>query len=347
MGSHDDSDARQMRAALFAGERRIDVVERPMPDLGPSDVLVEVELCALCGSDKRLLESGASVTPGHEIAGRVIFVGEKVERVKIGERILVYIPLYCGSCPACRKGRTNRCANLTQLVGWQVPGGFQEYLAVPEGNVLSVPDDLALSRAVLALDTVGTSAHGLRESFRFLEGIPETIAVIGCGPLGIGVSTVAEVMGATHVVVDDVLPARLSAAKALGFERIDAEQGKIPLVVEASGSSEGRDRAMALVEPGGVVLLLGEGSQPWVVPASPAWRRLEAAYIRSFYFPLSEVADNWEVIRRCGSRLASLIDDVRPLDSLFDVFIDFVSGKSVKPLVTVKLSEHIQKGVFT
>ncbi len=324
-----------MRAAVFYGQGHIAVEERPLPSLRAGDVMVKVMLCALCGSDKRLLDGGATVTPGHEIAGCIASIGRDVDSVAVGDPVVVYIPLFCGSCPACRQGSTNRCANLCDLVGWQADGGFQEYVALPAGNVIQVPAGVDLCAALLVLDTVGTAAHGLRSSFGILGAAAARVAVIGCGPLGLGSAIVAGALGAKDVCVDDVQPSRVTAAMGLGFDRIASGGGRFPVVVEASGSSSGRDRAMTLVEAGGVVLLLGEGGQPWVVPATPAWRRLEAAYLRSFYFPLSEVTDNWKLLRECEERLVTLLDDVRPLSSLSRIFEDFVAGRSVKPVVAV------------
>lgn len=324
-----------MRSAVFSGKGQIEIVERNIPSLQPDEVLIRVDFCALCGSDKRLLEHGSSVTPGHEIAGTVVEAGSDAARSLLEDFIIVYIPIYCGICRNCKSGYTNRCENLKDLVGWQRDGGFQQYVAVPAGNVISVPRDIERIEAVLALDTIGTAAHGIRSSIRYLGSTPQRTAVIGCGPLGLGAAIVAEHLGSKQVRVDDVQDKRVEAAKGLGFERIEESGQTFDLVIEASGSPHARNRALDLVHQGGVVLLLGEGEQPWVVPATPQWRRLEAAYIRSFYFPLSEVGENWPILRKSAGRLKALIDDVRPLDDLGKIFKDFMQGESVKPVVAV------------
>ena len=322
-----------MITAKFHGSGRIELVDTDRPAPRRDEIMLRVEGCALCGSDKRLLENGAAVTPGHEIVGTVVDANGQ-EAPAVGQRVVVYIPLFCGRCEFCTPGLTNRCTFMRGLVGWQEPGGFQEYLTVPAGNALPVPEGIEPQLAVLALDTVGTSAHGLRMTSKVLGGAPRTAAVIGCGPLGLGSAVIAEALGVGKVSVADVQPARLQAAADLGFDVLD-DKIKHDLVIEASGSPAARSRALDLVKPGGVILMLGEGSEPWVLPATPAWRRLEAVYLRSFYFPLTEVEDNWKLLEQNAARLERIIDRTLPVDDIEDTFHDFVQGTCVKPFVTM------------
>ncbi|HEX4213065.1 MAG TPA: alcohol dehydrogenase catalytic domain-containing protein [Candidatus Dormibacteraeota bacterium] len=328
-----------VRAARFRGEGVVEVVERAVQPLGPGRVRLEVAYCGLCGSDRRLFAGGAGHIPGHEISGTVAQVGEGVEGIEIGQRALVYIVVFCGHCRPCRAGQTNRCLEATELVGWQLDGGYQEVVDVPARTLLPVPDDIDLATAVLALDTLGTAAHGLRMALAPLGGAPDRALVLGCGPLGLGVVAAARDLGIGGVQAADLVPARREAARRLGAVSMavgDLEERSLPLVVEVTGTREGRQAAWSLVEPGGSLLLLGEGEAAWEVPATPRWRRTDMYVIRSFYFPIAEVEANWEMLRRTGPDLGRSVVSVHPLSELQTAFDQFVRGDVLKPLIEAR-----------
>lgn len=328
-----------VRAARFRGDGVVEVVGRAVPPLGPGRVRLEVAYCGVCGSDRRLFSGGAGHVPGHEISGTVVEVGDGVEGVEAGQRALVYIVVFCGECRMCRAGQTNRCLEATDLVGWQLDGGYQEMVDVPAQTLLPVPDDIDLATAVLALDTLGTAAHGLRMAMAPLGRPPERALVLGCGPLGLGVVAAAQDLGVAEVYAADLVWARREAARTLGAVAMavgDAGERSLPLVVEVTGTRKGRQAAWSLVEPGGSLLLLGEGEAAWEVPATPRWRRTDMYVIRSFYFPLAEVEANWEMLRRTGPDLRRAMVSVHPLSELQTALDRFVRGQVLKPLIEAR-----------
>ena len=117
-----------MSAAVFHGDRRITVERRPVPEVGPGEVMLRVSRTALCGSDFKLWLKGAEYTAGHEIFGRVEQPGHSMD----GRRCAVYIPTHCNHCDACRRGDTQMCLEQSSLIGWNRPGGYAEYVPVPE-----------------------------------------------------------------------------------------------------------------------------------------------------------------------------------------------------------------------
>ncbi len=168
-----------MKTARFDGEERITIEDAPAPDAAEGEVRVDVIACALCGSDLRPFRQGWPITPGHEIAGRVNQPGHGLH----GRRVLVYIPIFCGHCAQCRAGNTQLCETAS-LVGWQRPGGYADALRVPERCLLELPDDIPDRLAPLLLDTVATSAHGVRLAARVVS--PGPALIIGAGPIGLG-----------------------------------------------------------------------------------------------------------------------------------------------------------------
>ena len=164
-----------MLGAVFRGDCRVGVAERPTPPPPPGEVRLRVDRCALCGSDLRLFRRGAGWTPGHEIAGTVDQPGHRAD----GTRALVYIPVYCGACGMCRAGDTHLCERDAPLIGWDRPGGYAEFVNVPERCLLPVPDDIPTALAPLLLDTIGTAAHAIRLALRVLGIRPARAALPG------------------------------------------------------------------------------------------------------------------------------------------------------------------------
>lgn len=331
-----------VRAVSLPGGGEVTFAERAVPAARPGHVVLAVSHCALCGSDKRLIRMGADVVPGHEIVGTVVDVGAGAQWAEVGGRAVVYIPLFCGACPQCTRGATHRCTAMAGLVGWQADGGFAEYVAVPARNAVPVPDDIDPVVAVLGLDTIGTAAHGLRRLLVVLDDEDAPVVVLGCGPLGMGVAAVAVHWG-RRVGVYDVDPSRARAAVALGAEVLDLAGIAVdevrkewnPAVVDASGAAAARALAVGLVGQGEGTLMLGEGGDPWVLPASVEWRRTEAAYVRSFYFPLDQMEENWQILRSVGAQLRRAIVSEATFDEVPRVFGAFVAGEVSKPVVAI------------
>ena len=150
-----------MRAAIKTGKERFDIVEVDRPSVGAKDVLVEVHYCLICAwcyeewlkdSTENPLGLGVS---GHEVSGVVREVGTEVTGYKVGDRVLVYDILHCGECQACRAGRETFCDQMRSL-----HQGYAEYLAVPQANLLPVPDSLELKSAAMVGDMVPVTGNG-------------------------------------------------------------------------------------------------------------------------------------------------------------------------------------------
>ena len=178
-----------------------------MPEVAAGEVLVRVSRTALCGSDFKLWHKGAEFTAGHEIFGVVEQPGHRLH----GRRCAVYIPLHCDRCAACTRGDTQMCLEVSSLIGWNRPGGYAEYVPVPENCLLPVPDDIEDSLAPLLLDTIGTSGHAVRFVSRVVppdEAGP--VLVMGAGPVGLGVVLALRALGYGDIHVADPNATRLA-----------------------------------------------------------------------------------------------------------------------------------------
>ena len=318
-----------MRAARFFGEGRIAVEEVLDPAPAEGEVRVRIAACALCGSDLRPLHRGWPFTPGHEIAGQVDQPGHP----RHGQRVAVYIPVFCERCEACASGRTHLCQNSRELVGWQRHGGYAEAVAVPERCLLPLPDDVPDHLAPLLLDTIGTTAHGVRLARRVVQG--GRALVLGAGPIGLGAIIVLRRMGFGPISVVDPAAYRLGFAATLGAEPVSAEaaaQGRYALVVEATGKDAARQVALEAVGVEGVILQLGE-SDAWNITETRSIRLKDFFLLRSFYFPIGDFAANLELLRADRAAYESLVDDRAGLDGLEALFAAFARGERLKPVL--------------
>jgi len=264
------------------------LLEVPVPRPGPGEVLVRVQAASVCGTDLHIFrwdpwaEENFRTTPmvfGHEMAGEVVALGEPAtsasgERVRVGQLVAAETHIVDWTCYQCRTGRHEVCRNL-RILGVQVPGSFAEYVVIPETNAW--PSD-GLSPEVAALqEPMGNAVHAL-----FVEEVAgQTVAVLGCGPIGLMAVGIARLAGAARVFATDVNPDRLALARRLGAdEAIDARGdvvaalhdhtagNGVDVVLEMSGAAPAIHQGFAAVTNGGRISLLGIPPGPLTVDLS-------------------------------------------------------------------------------
>lgn len=223
-----------MKAAVFTGIDHIEVRDVPKPCPGENEVLLKVEACAVCGSDIRIFHHGndrvrVPQIMGHEIAGQVVEVGDKVTKLKIGDRVAVGADIPCGQCPACESGHGNNCEQ-NFAMGYQFAGGFAEYCLLNEmvmhyGPVHIIPDHVPYEEAALA-EPLGCVINGL-EMVNIHLG--DTVAIIGAGPIGMLMVAVAKLWGATRIIVIDKNRRRAENALTFGADDNICADGDDPV----------------------------------------------------------------------------------------------------------------------
>ena len=216
----------------------------PVPEIGPNDVLIKVRKSAICGTDVHIYnwdEWAQKTVPvplvtGHEFVGAVADVGSAVTEYHIGQRVSGEGHIVCGHCRNCRAGRGHLCRN-TLGVGVQRPGAFAEYVALPQHNVVPIPDDIPDEIAAI-FDPLGNAVHTALS----FDLVGEDVLVTGAGPIGIMGALVAQCVGARKVVITDINPTRLELARKLGVHRaVDASSEKLADVMREEGMTEGFD----------------------------------------------------------------------------------------------------------
>jgi L-iditol 2-dehydrogenase len=267
-----------MRAAVYRGVNDVRVETVPVPKIGAGELLVRVHTCGICGTDLKKISSGSHSAPrifGHETSGVVAAVGQGVGQFKPGDRVVVFHHIPCGECYYCRHKTFAQCETYKKVgctAGFEPSGGgFAEYVRVMDWIVnhgtVRIPDGISFEQACF-VEPVNTCMKGI-ETLQLMPG--ESVLVVGQGPIGIMLSTLAKRSGAT-VVTSDLYPQRLTISKSFGLENgIDASRADTVKIVRERTEGRGADAAivavggnglirtaMDAVRPGGRVLLFAQ-----------------------------------------------------------------------------------------
>ncbi|GMG95429.1 zinc-dependent dehydrogenase [Tepidimicrobium xylanilyticum] len=214
-----------MKAAVFYGPGDLRIEEKSIPSIGKDEVLIKVKYCAICGTDVRIYYNGQSnVIPpriiGHEISGVIEEVGSDVDNYVKGEKVLLAPMIACGKCGYCLTGNSNMCENQT-IIGYQIDGGFAEYVKVPAkavngGNIIKLDDDADLLSLSIA-EPLSCVING----HKYLNiGLGESVLIIGAGPIGAMHASLAKAKGASKVILADIQDDRLKLAAQSGANYI-------------------------------------------------------------------------------------------------------------------------------
>ena len=237
-----------MKALVFRGPGDVRLEDVPRPEPGPGDVLLQVEVALIDGTDLKAFRRGHPVllgeppSPfGHEVCG---------VDVATGRRLVPANSAPCGSCAACRRGTPTQCESLLPLLN----GAYAEYLLVPERiasvNLLRVPDDLPGHVAAM-VEPLACCLHGV-EVAAVQPG--QTVAILGLGPIGLMLCACVADTGERPVGVGS-RPERRALARLFGAELGDGRSADV--VIEAAGTQEAWRDALELVRPGGTVVFFG------------------------------------------------------------------------------------------
>ena len=244
-----------MKALTFQGPRSVRLDEVAKPSLnGPDDALVRVTTGAICGSDLHLYHERVPIQPGavlgHEFVGVVEEVGAHVSRVKPGDRVVACFFTYCGRCHYCRRGWFSQCEKKA-VFGYgehfgNLGGGQAEYCIAPSADqtLERIPDAVSDEQALFVGDILATGYFGAERA-----GIEagDSVAVIGCGPVGLMAIMCARLLGAARILAVDMVPSRLEMAERLGAVAIDGRSVHSSEAVTAETGGHGVDRAIEAV----------------------------------------------------------------------------------------------------
>ena len=255
-----------------------DVRDVKVPEIGLPDVLVRVQVASVCGTDLHIYNWDPwaqhrihpPLIPGHEFCGEVAAVGAEVTTVREGDFVSAEMHVNCGKCYQCRTGEGHICQHV-KIIGVDADGAFAEYVRIPESNIWKL--DPAIPHEYTSfLDPLGNAVHTVLAG----EIAAKTVAITGCGPIGLFAIAVARAVGATTVFAIEVNQYRRKIAKQMKadyvldptrddvkqivFDRTDGMGADV--VLEMAGHPDAIRTAFDIVRRGGRISLLGLTSKP-------------------------------------------------------------------------------------
>jgi L-iditol 2-dehydrogenase len=286
-----------MKAIVLSGVGRVEIREVPRPAIqAPDDVLLRTAVAGICGSDLHYFIAdrvGGEAVPypvigGHEASALVEAVGSAVTRVRPGERVAVEPSISCGVCDQCLAGRPHTCRSI-KFLGHpgDKNGSLSEYFVLPERNLFPIPDGITMTEAMLA-EPLSIALHALQ-----LGGTNPgpAVAVLGTGPIGLGVLLGLKASGLRDIYATDKSEARTQAALRAGAawsgnpdrqdvvkEILGRQPAGMDAVFEASGDPEAVGQAIELVKPGGRITLIGIPLEERISYPTAVARRKEIAF---------------------------------------------------------------------
>ncbi len=335
-----------MKALVKTGPGEgLELQDRPVPDIGPTDVLIRVRKTGICGTDVHIWnwdEWAARTVPapmiiGHEFAGEIVELGRDVTGLTLGQRCSGEGHLIGHTSRQSRSGQFHLDPE-TRGIGVNVPGAFAEYLSLPAFNVVPLPDSVP-DRIGAILDPLGNAVHTAL-SFPL---IGEDVLVTGAGPIGIMAAAVARHVGARHVVITDMNQTRLDLAATVadvvpvnvGSEdlpsvcaRLGLRQG-FDVGLEMSGNAAAFDQMVGAMVMGGRIAMLG-------IPAAPTlvdWNRIvfKSLVIKGIYG--REIFETWYkmlAMLENGLDVSAVITHDLPMAEFADGFRTMKAGQSGK-----------------
>lgn len=332
----------EMAVARLYGPGDIRVVREAVPEPVDGTELVRVTAVGLCGSDLHwYAEAGIGdarldrpLVVGHEFAG-VVEGGPRH-----GQRVAVDPAIPCGRCESCRDGYGNLCPDVRFAGHGAVDGGLREYIAWPAHLLQPLPDSLTDADGAL-LEPLGVGLHALDLGH---VRVGASVAVVGCGPIGLLTLQLAYVTGAARVFAVEPLEHRLRAARALGADdavtpeaadqaywREVAGRG-VDVVFEVAGTAEAVETAMTAVRPGGRVVLAGIPSDDRIAFSASTARRkgVTIALVRRMNRVYERAID---LVARGRVDLSGLVTEAYPLGRVAEAFDAAQKRTGIKVLV--------------
>ena len=319
-------------ASVYRGNKTFEVVSKTTrkPEIG--QVAIDVAYCGICGTDMHVYHSnmdtrvGFERTIGHEMSGVVAEVGEGVNDITVGDRVVVRPLSPCGDCPACQEGHNHICHKLNFL-GLDSDSALQERWIVPSFTIHKLPKEIGLDIAAL-VEPISVACHNVERAD--MKG-GEDVVVIGGGPIGVLVALVARAAGG-NVLISEVNEARLHIAKDMGFDVINpikenlqetvdkrTNNKRAEIVFEVSGSQAGIDAMTEVAASRGKIVMVAIHAQkPSIDLFQFFWRELQL--IGSRVYTAADYDKAIELIASNTIDCAKLITDCTPLSDIQKAF---------------------------
>lgn len=334
-----------MKAAMYIGDGQIEVVERDSVEPSPHEVQIDVAFVGICGTDLHILHGamdGRVTTPaiiGHEMSGTIAALGDSVTGWNVGDNVTVMPLDWDDKCPACQEGNSHICQNLN-FVGIDSPGSLQQKWNVRSDLLVRLPADMDLATAAL-VEPVAVAVHDVRRAN--LRKADRAI-VLGGGPIGLLIATVAKAEGAEVVVVEPDSHRR-TMIRDLGHQTMDPVNENVAklvddwtygagadVVFEVSGAAAAVTSATSLAKVRGTVVIVAIHGEPRAVDLKQVfWRELSIVGAR--VYDRSDFERSVELIADGRVPTDAIISATVPLARADEAFKTLEAGQAMKVLV--------------
>jgi 6-hydroxycyclohex-1-ene-1-carbonyl-CoA dehydrogenase len=341
-----------MKAAIFYGPGQpFKIEDVPTPEPKAGEVLVKIAACGVCHTDLHYTDHNVPTFKkpplilGHEASGIVTALGEGVSDWVAGDRVLLPAVYGCGVCDACRRGRENICDRMI-MFGNNIDGAFAEYIAVGQDKLFALPEELPLIESCIIADAITTPYQAVVNRGRVKPG--DSVAVFGCGGIGLNIVQLASAAGG-RVVAVDVLDEKLAWAKKMGavatvnaaqVERVDKEirrlsgGGGADVSFEAIGLPATQETAFASTRNGGRLVLVGYSAKPMTLNSGRTMYR-EMEIVGSLGCPAAEYPKVIELARTGKIEVKALVTARFPLDDINAAFDTLRQGQGIRSVVAM------------
>ena len=267
-----------MQALLYQYPKQLSLVESPVQEPGPDDVLIKIAYCGICGTDLHIISdeapSAREVIPGHEFSGFVEQVGTEVSTVKVKDKVAIDPNIQCGKCDPCRSGQIHFCKNL-KPIGVFNHGGMAEYCLVKASHVYKLPAGVSLVGGALT-EPVSCIVHGWHR----LLPLPDnpSILILGCGIIGLLWGLLLKQKGLNNITFSEPIEKRRKICTSLQFEVKEPNQlidnhsvnkNGFDVIIDCSGNPEAIEMSFPLIKPLGKFLFFGMCPQESLISIPP------------------------------------------------------------------------------
>ncbi len=335
-----------MKAVFLPGNKRVEIRAVEVPKPRQDEVLVQVKASCICRSDLSLYYGNAVVggeaagrcVTGHEPSGIIVEVGSAVRQFKKDDRVAIHLAIGCGVCSYCRAGHFHLCFEW-KCIGFTADGGNAEYIAVPERNLLRLPDTMSYVAGAISTDAFGTLCSAARKLG--IDGL-STVGIWGLGPMGSAGVLAAKALGG-QVVALDPIEERRDFARSLGadlvldpmnrtsFEQLmDFSGGKgVTAAIDCSGNGMAQNMALDAAARFAKVAFVGESLEATIRPSDQLIRK-QVTLMGSWYFGVAEYEDILRIVDVGNIDLEKLATHTFPLDEAETAFRLFDERKTEK-----------------
>jgi (R,R)-butanediol dehydrogenase/meso-butanediol dehydrogenase/diacetyl reductase len=326
-----------VRVGVYRGIRTVTVEEAPEPVAGPSDIVLDVKACGICGSDLHTFLEGALVRPGqvlgHEFSGEVVEVGAAVSGISPGDRV-TGIPIQpCGDCRRCAEGLGHLCEHMHETgIGFGIPGAFADRLRIPNAtlgvNTHLLPDELSHEDGA-SVEPLGIGVHCVRRSG---ARAGQTAFVFGLGTIGLHVAQVLLAEGVSPVIGADLSELRRRKAEELGVAALESADAaadvlgdrELDHVFECTGVPALVQASIDLVRPRGTVTIVALYDERATIDPMVLLHK-EATIVAGAMVTPEDFADSLELLRSgraVGEPLITHREKLADLPAAFELQCD-------------------------